>query len=139
MPEPEQPARRRATALRYEQGQHAPQVTATGVGLVADRIIAAAREAGVPVRHDPALAEALAALDLGDDVPPALWTAWRRRSRGRICWTRRRRRPDNAASRRSGRPVVRDRMERAEREAVRDSPASAGRAQRRSTFLPDCR
>lgn len=75
MPEPDKPARRRATALRYEQGERAPRVTATGAGLVADRIIAAALEAGVPVRHDPALAEALAALDLGDDVPPALWTA----------------------------------------------------------------
>jgi flagellar biosynthesis protein len=75
MPEPGPPPRRRATALRYEEGQHAPTVTATGAGLVADRIIAAAREAGVPVRHDPALAEALATLDLGDDVPPALWTA----------------------------------------------------------------
>jgi len=75
MPEPDGPARRRATALRYDQGAPAPQVTATGVGLVADRIVAAAREAGVPVRHDPALAEALAALDLGDDVPQALWTA----------------------------------------------------------------
>ena len=67
--------RRRATALRYEQGRHAPEVVATGAGLVADRILAAAREAGIPVRHDPALAEALAALDLGDEVPQALWTA----------------------------------------------------------------
>jgi flagellar biosynthesis protein len=75
MPEPDEPPRRRATALRYEQGAHAPRVTATGAGLVAERIIAAAREAGVPVRHDPALAEALATLDLGDDVPQALWTA----------------------------------------------------------------
>ena len=50
-------------------------MTATGAGLVADRIIAAAREAGVPVRHDPALAEALGRLDLGDDMPEALWTA----------------------------------------------------------------
>ena len=75
MPEPEQPPRRRATALRYEQGERAPRVTATGVGLVADRILAAAREAGIPVRHDPALAEALGALELGDDVPQALWTA----------------------------------------------------------------
>jgi flagellar biosynthesis protein len=70
---PEQ--RRRATALHYEPGAHAPKVTATGVGLVADRIIAAARETGVPVRQDPALAEALARLELGDDVPQALWTA----------------------------------------------------------------
>ena len=69
------PERRRATALSYEQGQRAPRVTATGVGLVADRILAAAREAGIPVRHDPALAEALAKLELGSDVPEELWTA----------------------------------------------------------------
>jgi flagellar biosynthesis protein len=50
-------------------------VVATGSGLVAERIVAAAREAGVPVRSDAALAEALGALELGDDVPEALWTA----------------------------------------------------------------
>jgi len=76
MPDPEQPPpRRRATALRYEQGRFAPEVVATGTGLIADRILAAAREAGVPVRHDPGLAEALAALDLGQEIPPAMWTA----------------------------------------------------------------
>ena len=42
---------------------------------MADRIIAAAREAGVPVREDPALAQALGTLELGDDVPEELWTA----------------------------------------------------------------
>jgi flagellar biosynthesis protein len=75
MPEPSQPERLRATALRYEQGQGAPEITATGRGLVAERILAAAREAGVPIRSDPALAEALAALDLGTEVPQALWVA----------------------------------------------------------------
>ena len=75
MPEPEQPERRRATALRYEQGRRAPEVVATGAGLVAERILAAAREAGIPVKSDPALAEALAKLELGADVPEALWTA----------------------------------------------------------------
>jgi flagellar biosynthesis protein len=77
MPEPEQPGRgdrRRATALRYEPGQRAPQVVATGAGLVADRILAAAREAGIPVKSDPGLAEAFAKLELGADVPEALWT-----------------------------------------------------------------
>jgi flagellar biosynthesis protein len=75
MPDRDQPPRRRATALRYEEGGHAPEIVATGAGLIADRILAAAHEAGVPVRHDAALAEALATLDLGDEVPPALWTA----------------------------------------------------------------
>ena len=69
------PPPKRAIALSYEQGQHAPQVTATGTGLMAERILAAAREAGVPVRNDPALAQALSALELGSDVPPPLWTA----------------------------------------------------------------
>jgi flagellar biosynthesis protein len=76
MPDPDRPPERRhATALRYERGQRAPQVVATGAGLVAERILAAAREAGVPVRHDPGLAEALAKLELGDGVPQELWTA----------------------------------------------------------------
>ena len=44
-------------------------------GLVAERIIAAAQEAGVPVREDPALASALAKLELGSDVPEAMWVA----------------------------------------------------------------
>jgi flagellar biosynthesis protein len=67
------PPRRRATALHYQPGDVAPKVTATGAGLFAERIIAAAQEAGVPVREDPALVEALAALNLGSHVPDTLW------------------------------------------------------------------
>lgn len=73
MPEP--PPRRRAAALRYEPGDVAPRVTAAGSGLIAERIVAAARQAGVPVREDPALVRALGALDLGDAVPEPLWRA----------------------------------------------------------------
>jgi flagellar biosynthesis protein len=72
---PEQPPRRRAAAVHYEEGDRAPRVTAVGSGIVAERIVAAAREAGVPVRSDAALAEALSALELGADVPEALWVA----------------------------------------------------------------
>lgn len=71
---PERRRRRRATALRYA-GEGTPSVIASGQGLVADRILAAAREAGVPVRRDAALAEALGALPLGEDVPPELYAA----------------------------------------------------------------
>jgi flagellar biosynthesis protein len=67
--------RRKATALSYELGQNAPRVVASGQGLIAERIIAAAQEAGVPVRSDPALANALAALDLGQEIPEALYRA----------------------------------------------------------------
>jgi len=76
MPEqPDQPRRRRAAALHFEHGDRAPKITATGAGRVAERIIAAARDAGVPVRSDPALAQALCALELGSDVPEAMWRA----------------------------------------------------------------
>jgi flagellar biosynthesis protein len=67
--------RRRATALSYGEQQRAPKVVAAGAGLIADRIVNAAREAGVAVREDPALAEALAALDLGQEIPEDLYTA----------------------------------------------------------------
>jgi flagellar biosynthesis protein len=72
---PDGEPRRRAHALNYQPGEHAPTVTATGSGLVADRIIAVAREAGIPIRSDPALAEALSKLDLGASVPEPLWKA----------------------------------------------------------------
>jgi flagellar biosynthesis protein len=67
--------RKTATALSYELGDNAPQVVAAGRGYVADQMIAAAHAAGVPVRSDPALAKALVALDLGDQVPEALYRA----------------------------------------------------------------
>ena len=72
MPTPEE--RRRATALRYE-GSGAPKVTATGRGLVADRIVEIARENGIPIREDPALVRALEGLELGDEIPEDLYKA----------------------------------------------------------------
>jgi flagellar biosynthesis protein len=72
---PDRPAQKHAAALRYEQGAKAPKVVATGRQQIAERIIEAAREAGVPIREDPALAQALAQLDLGDEVPAELWQA----------------------------------------------------------------
>ncbi len=74
MSEPDRP--RRAAAIRYESGvDEAPQVVAAGSGHLADRIVASAREAGITVREDPALAEALAKLQLDTDIPPDLYAA----------------------------------------------------------------
>jgi flagellar biosynthesis protein len=64
----------RAAALRYEGGG-APRVTAAGRGLIAEKILEEARRAGVPIREDRALAEALAGLELGSEVPEELWVA----------------------------------------------------------------
>ncbi len=74
---PDRPARpRRAAALRYEAGgDAAPRVVAAGTGLIAERILAEARAAGVPVRDDAALAAALGRLELGAQVPEPLYRA----------------------------------------------------------------
>ena len=66
--------RKKAAALRYEGGA-TPRVTAAGKGLIAEKILEEAKKAGVPIREDKALAEALAGLELGNEVPEDLWVA----------------------------------------------------------------
>ena len=68
------PERDVVAALRYT-GDGAPKVVAAGRGHVAATILARARDAGVPVHRDPELADALAGLALGQDVPEEMWTA----------------------------------------------------------------
>lgn len=65
-----------AIALRYapEEG-NAPRVVATGQGNVAESILRLAREHDIPLRQDPALAGALASLDIGASIPPELFRA----------------------------------------------------------------
>lgn len=68
------PRKSRAVALKYDQtSANAPQVTATGTGSVADKILETAREHGIPIREDPDLAEALSQLDLLQCIPVELY------------------------------------------------------------------
>lgn len=71
------PGRKVAVALRYDAdgGDQAPRVVARGEGMVAERLLATAEEAGVPVHEDVALASLLAAIDLDAIVPPELYAA----------------------------------------------------------------
>ena len=65
-----------ATALRYRLGEdRAPRLVAKGAGKLAERIITAAREAGVPLREDPDLLALLMTLDIGEAIPPELYAA----------------------------------------------------------------
>lgn len=66
---------RRAVALAYREGQPAPQVVATGRGLIADAIISRARESGVYVHESPDLVNLLIRLDLDQRIPPQLYLA----------------------------------------------------------------
>lgn len=66
----------RAVALRYAAGsESAPTVSAKGRGEVAERMLALAREHGVPVREDADLIALLSTCDLGDEIPVELFTA----------------------------------------------------------------
>lgn len=68
--------RRKAVALRYDKNAGAaPKVTAKGAGSVAERIIALAREHGIPIREDSDLAEVLSFLKLNQEIPPETYTA----------------------------------------------------------------
>ena len=68
------PKPRLAVALRYEKPR-APRVVASGRGAFAEKIIDTASESGVPVRENPELAEALAKLELEQEIPENLYRA----------------------------------------------------------------
>ena len=71
-----QKSTRRAAALRYDREESpVPRVVARGDGLLADRILAIAREHDIPIHQDPALVNVLAQLDLDEQIPPALYLA----------------------------------------------------------------
>jgi flagellar biosynthesis protein len=68
--------RKIASAIGYNPEEGIPRIIASGQGPEAERIIALAREAGVVIAEDPALAAALTAgLKPGDYVPQWCWEA----------------------------------------------------------------
>lgn len=64
-----------AVALAYLEGATAPKVIAKGRGLIADQIIAIAKEHGVFVHESKELVALLMKVDLDDDIPPLLYVA----------------------------------------------------------------
>ncbi|MDP2169805.1 MAG: EscU/YscU/HrcU family type III secretion system export apparatus switch protein [Rhodocyclaceae bacterium] len=64
-----------AVALKYAPGDRAPKVVAKGRGLIAQEIIARAKEHGVYVHESPELVTLLQQVDLDDHIPPALYIA----------------------------------------------------------------
>jgi flagellar biosynthetic protein FlhB len=65
-----------AVALRYDADEaDAPEVVARGQEHLAERMIAAAHQAGVPVMRDVPLARSLFALELGEQIPETLFEA----------------------------------------------------------------
>jgi len=70
------PRPKKAAALKYDPGEdNAPRVVAKGEGYLAQRIIELAREAGVPIKEDSSLVEALLKVELEREIPPELYEA----------------------------------------------------------------
>jgi flagellar biosynthesis protein len=66
--------RQKAVALSYDsEKMPAPTLSASGEGLVAERIIALAKANGIPIREDPELVTLLSQLDVGQVIPPELY------------------------------------------------------------------
>lgn len=62
-----------AIALEYDPEDAAPKIIATGKGIVAEKIIDAAKEADVPIHEDSKLAATLSKLEIGEMIPPELY------------------------------------------------------------------
>lgn len=62
-----------AVALAYQTGDAAPKVVAKGRGLIAEEIIARARQHGVFMHESKELVALLMQVDLDRDIPPALY------------------------------------------------------------------
>lgn len=64
---------RQAAALSYKQGYYAPVVVAKGKGVMAEAIIACAKDAGVYVHESPELVTLLMQVDVDQSIPPELY------------------------------------------------------------------
>ena len=63
-----------AVALQYNKGDQAPVIVASGKGIIAERIIEEANKSDVPLYEDAKLAKTLAKLEIGDMIPPELYS-----------------------------------------------------------------
>ncbi len=65
-----------AVALKYDKSEgQAPIITAKGERIWAEKILAEARQYGIPIVRNVPLAQALNKLDVGDDIPEDLYHA----------------------------------------------------------------
>lgn len=64
----------KAVAIVYDEQQtSAPRVVASGKGVIAEKILETAKEAGVHIYEDQNLIELLAQIPIGDEIPVELY------------------------------------------------------------------
>lgn len=67
--------RKKAAALKYENGYASPVVTAIGYGDVAEKIIDTAKKGDVPLIENKELVDNLCKLSVGQNIPSELYEA----------------------------------------------------------------
>ena len=73
---PDKSKKKRAAALKYDPDKDsAPVLSASGKGVIAEKIIEKAIEHDIPIKRNPPLAELLTAVPLGCEIPDDLYEA----------------------------------------------------------------
>ncbi|PCJ52615.1 MAG: type III secretion system protein [Planctomycetota bacterium] len=68
--------RQLAIALGYKPDREdVPTILAKGKGTLAEKIIAIAKEKGIPIKEDDDLVKILYKLEINDEIPPELYEA----------------------------------------------------------------
>lgn len=76
MGETEQIKAQQAIAIQYQEGSdRAPRVVAKGAGYIAEQIIKAANQHGVPLYQNSTLSSMLMAVEVDREIPPELYQA----------------------------------------------------------------
>lgn len=70
----EEKKRKQAIAIQYNPDEVAPKILASGTGFIADKIIEKAKSSDVPLYEDNKLANTLSKLDIGEYIPPELYS-----------------------------------------------------------------
>lgn len=70
----EEKKRKQAIAIQYNPDEVAPKILAYGTGIIADKIIEKAKSSDVPLYEDNKLANTLSKLDIGEYIPPELYS-----------------------------------------------------------------
>lgn len=70
----EEKKRKQAIAIQYNPDEVALKILASGTGIIADKIIEKAKSSDVPLYKDNKLANTLSKLDMGEYIPPELYS-----------------------------------------------------------------
>lgn len=70
----EEKKRKQAIAIQYNPDEVAPKILASGTGIIADKIIEKAKSSDVSLYKDNKLANTLSKLDIGEYIPPELYS-----------------------------------------------------------------